>query len=88
MTPPKQILKLDATLVDSNCVPSALIYFGPGGEASEGGEVSSRQYLKDEIMSKLSSPEAASFSASKTRYRHRFYGYSLGLSSKMLDKPT
>lgn len=49
-TPPKVILLKDERLFEAQCVPSATIHFG----ASE----STTEYLKNEILEKVSSPKA------------------------------
>ena len=51
MTPPKTVLDPKETLIESNCVPSALLHFGcdmPG------------EHLKPEVFEKLSTGSGAS----------------------------
>lgn len=52
LTPPKQILDRDVTLIESNCVPSALLHFGC--------DAMSDNHLKPELFEKLSSGSGAS----------------------------
>lgn len=52
VTPPKQILDKNVTLIESNCVPSALLHFGC--------DSMSDNYLKPELFDKLSSGSGAS----------------------------
>jgi hypothetical protein len=53
MTPPKTILDNDTTLIEANCVPSALIHFGTD-------EALDTELLKPEFFEKLSSNIGAS----------------------------
>lgn len=52
VTPPKMILDKSATLIESNCVPSALLHFGC--------EVVAENHLKPELFEKLSTLSGAS----------------------------
>lgn len=54
MTPPKTILDKTLTLVESKCVPSALLHFGTDEE------IVNTQVLKQEYYSKLSTGSGAS----------------------------
>lgn len=63
-TPPKTVLNEESTLVDSECVPSAVLYYGtthpvPTTEDSIG-------FLKEELFSKFVSPSIASLDASRS----------------------
>lgn len=51
-TPPKKILDKNETLIESNCVPSALLHFGTSSLSDN--------YLKPELFEKLSTGASAS----------------------------
>lgn len=53
MTPPKTILEKDLTLVESKCVPSALLHFGCDDDKV-------KEFIKPEYFEKLSSGVGAS----------------------------
>lgn len=52
LTPPKTILDKSATLIESNCVPSALLHFGCDDIVGD--------FLKPELFEKLSTGAGAS----------------------------
>ncbi|PSN41239.1 Tether containing UBX domain for GLUT4 [Blattella germanica] len=58
-TPPKNILPLGVRLVDAECVPNAMVHFGT--------DVDGKTFLRAEILSKFSSPSAATIAACKSR---------------------
>ncbi|XP_037937036.1 tether containing UBX domain for GLUT4 [Teleopsis dalmanni] len=60
--PPKTILPLDKTLLELNCVPTALMHFGLEDEND-----TSKDYLKPEFLTKLTSAEGALYAARKLR---------------------
>lgn len=61
-TPPKVVLANEATLVEADCVPNAVIHFGGIEEASAG-----RRALRAELLEQISAPEAADYEASRGR---------------------
>ncbi|GLH11970.1 Tether containing UBX domain for GLUT4 [Gryllus bimaculatus] len=61
-TPPKEILKPSSRLIEVNCVPCALLHFGLPSGLQE-----NVNYLKDEVMQELASPEAAAAAVTRSR---------------------
>lgn len=49
-TPPKVILSKDERLFEAKCVPSAILHFGTNATI--------KNYLKDDVLAKMSSPKA------------------------------
>lgn len=50
-TPPKSVLPQESRLFEANCVPSAILHFG--------SEEKLPNYLKEDILDKVSSPKAS-----------------------------
>ncbi|KAL0270550.1 UNVERIFIED_CONTAM: hypothetical protein PYX00_007925 [Menopon gallinae] len=61
-TPPKERLKSDSNLLECNCVPCAVLYFGLTSEAPE-----AKHYLRSDVLEKFSSPSAAALTAYQSR---------------------
>lgn len=59
-TPPKNILPRESRLFEVNCVPTAVLHFGSDDKQTN--------YLKEDILEKLSSPKASLFQAFADRY--------------------
>ncbi|XP_069701484.1 tether containing UBX domain for GLUT4 [Periplaneta americana] len=62
-TPPKCVLLPRARLVDSECVPSVMVHFGTESQATSGRKT----YLKESILTQLTSPSAANLAACRSR---------------------
>lgn len=59
-TPPKTVLTPGSRLVDTGCVPSALVHFGTD-------DTNCTTYLQESILSQFSSPSAATIAACQSR---------------------
>lgn len=58
--PPKTIIPTDKTLVEADCVPTAILHFGTDENVS--GDI-----LKAEYLEKLTTPDGAVLAASRSR---------------------
>lgn len=61
ITPPKQILDVETTLVEANCVPTAVLHYGRLTDAA------TTAVLRPEFVAQLTTPAAAVLEASKYR---------------------
>lgn len=59
-TPPKTILSRESRLFEVDCVPSAILHFG--------SQEKQPNYLKEDILEKVSSPKASLMQALSDRY--------------------
>lgn len=60
-TPPKRILKSEERIIDCDCVPCAILYFGISSQTEL------VHYLRSEVLEKFSSPSAAALAAYQSR---------------------
>ncbi|XP_067120877.1 tether containing UBX domain for GLUT4 [Centruroides vittatus] len=61
LTPPKRILSLDAVLYQEKLVPAAILHFGSDDNGTS--------YLQDWVREKVSSPDAAKYTAQLSRVK-------------------
>lgn len=61
--PPKRILPKDKNLLEVDCVPTAVLHFGTDDQPQNENQT----FLKEEILTKLTSPDGALLSATKSR---------------------
>ncbi|KAK6630932.1 hypothetical protein RUM44_003104 [Polyplax serrata] len=66
-TPPKTVLKTSERLIECGCVPSSVLYFGL--VQAEGALPS--QYLRSDVLTRLSTPSAAALTALQSRGNER-----------------
>lgn len=59
-TPPKGVLSKESRLFETNCIPSALLHFGSDDNQTN--------FLKEDILQKVSSPKASLMQALIDRY--------------------
>lgn len=74
-TPPKTVLSKELRLFEANCVPSAILHFGSDDKQLN--------YLKDDILDKISSPKASLMQALTDRYVYEF-GSNIHLFGQLL----
>lgn len=63
-TPPKSILQSEISLLDSNCVPSAVVHFGLDLDKAMPEGV---KYIKSNLFAHFISPSIASLAAARSR---------------------